>query len=299
MKLIKPNFITMADEKFVGPLRISISQALRFYPDSHFYVYDVGLSEKSKTDLLKNFPNLRIEQWTLQYLPVQLAYNRSFVKMKGLGLLVDYFENLFGKNDFPRLRSLIKQSHIEIFFQNKLAIIKHHNDCVQSPFIFLDADAFLIDKIDELFDGSFDLGVTLRRKEEQDDSFNNCRLLNVGVMLFLGEYATNKTLIDSWYHTARITNEQYSEQTSLTRLLLDKCPTIFNKLNVTNKLLFTDNREVRVKVLDCNTYNFSWIEELNSRTELNGIKILHFKNERFKTPLFAKIANWLGISINP
>lgn len=288
----------MADEKFIEPLRISVSQIRRLYPESTFYIYDVGLSEGSRKELEQNHKNVRIIKWTLQYLPVQITYSRNFVGMKGVGILMDYISSFFGNHQYLRLRSLIKQSHIEVFFQNKLAIIKHHNDTSKQPFIFLDADAFLIDKIDELFDGSFELGVTLRRKAERDASFNNCRLLNVGVMLFLGTYKKNKTLIDEWYTRARTTTELYSEQTSLTRLLLQADQTILTKINTKKKISFSNNQTITVNVLDCNVYNFSWIEELNTREDLSGIKILHFKNERFKTPQFSKIKNWLQIELS-
>jgi hypothetical protein len=292
---LRPNFITMADEKFIAPLEISVSQAARLYPDCLFYVYDVGLSDGSKKRLTQKYQNIRIKSWVLQYLPVQITYSQSFIGMKGIGLLLDYFSSLFGKSDYPRLKSLIKQSHIEIFFQNKLAIIKYHNDTVQQPFIFLDADAFLIQKIDELLDGSFDLGVTLRRKEERDDSFNNCRLLNVGVMLFLGNFERNKALIDEWYARARKTTELYSEQTSLTRLLLACNSNLLSNVNTREEIVLPGDHKIRVSVLDCQVYNFSWIEELNENGQLSHIKILHFKNERFKTKEFTKVADWLDI----
>lgn len=285
----------MADEKFIEPLKISVSQAERFYPNSLFFVYDVGLAEVSKKHLIQKYKNIRIQPWVLQYLPVQITYSQSFVGMKGIGLLLDYFGSIFGKRDFPRLRSLIKQSHIEIFFQNKLAIIKYHNDTVRQPFIFLDADAFLIQTIDELLDGSFDLGVTLRRKEERNDSFNNCRLLNVGVMLFLGKFEKNKALIDEWYARARKTTELYSEQTSLTRLLVACDRTLFSAIDTKKEIVLPDDQKIRVNILDCQVYNFSWIEELNEADQLSKIEILHFKNERFKTKEFTKIANWLNI----
>jgi hypothetical protein len=295
MGLQNLTFISMADEKFIGPLMISVSQAIRFHPESEYFIYDVGLSEKSRKDLLSISKDVHIIPWTLRYLPVELAYSRSFVGMKGIGLLQDFIASLFGDKSFSRLRSLIKQSHLEIFFQNKLSIIKYHNDTVQRPFIFLDADAFLIKNIDELFNDSFDLAVTLRRKEERSNEFNNCRLLNVGVMFFLGNYETNKALINQWYKNARQTNELYSEQTSLTRLLLRLDPEIFQQMDTVRELKLDDGHLLKVKVLDCNIYNFSWIEELKNEDDLHAIKIVHFKNERFNTEEFRKIGTLLKI----
>ena len=139
------------------------------------------------------------------------------------------------------------------------------------------------------------MAVTLRRKEERSDGFNNCRLLNVGVMFFLGNYETNQALINQWYQDARQTNELYSEQTSLTRLLLRLDPEIFQQMGAIRELKLDDSHFLKVKVLDCNIYNFSWIEELKNEDDLRTIKIVHFKNERFNTEEFRKISTLLKI----
>lgn len=293
----QPGFITMADTKFVQPLSVSVKQALKFYPDSRYYIYDCGLTEGDRDALRAISPNVVITNWPLLYLPVTLTYTPRFLRMKAAGMARDYLLSICGINNEQRsIKTLIKQSHLEIFFQNKLAIIKHHNDNIKGSFIFLDADAFLINPIDELFDNSFDLGVTLRRPVEHSYAQNNCRLLNVGVMLFLGDNDTNQKLIASWYARARQTKELYSEQTSLTRLLLEKNPDLLKTHSHTDTISI-DNTPVRVRVLDCDTYNFSWLEEFVVARDAKHIKILHFKNERFTTPLFKEIASALEIDI--
>ena len=57
MGLQNLTFISMADEKFIGPLMVSVSQAMHFYPESEYFIYDVGLSEKSKKDFYLNNEN--------------------------------------------------------------------------------------------------------------------------------------------------------------------------------------------------------------------------------------------------
>jgi hypothetical protein len=66
-------------------------------------------------------------------------------------------------------------------------------------------------------------------------------------------------------------------------------------MDTVRELKLDDGHLLKVKVLDCNIYNFRWIEELKNEDDLHAIKIVHFKNERFNTEEFRKIGTLLKI----
>jgi len=288
------DFITMGDEKYIQPLLVAAHQISKLHPQSTYFIYDCGLSQESVSRLKSVSDNIVISHWTLRYLPVKQHYSNSFMLMKCLGMFRDLLLNTFTKNNQQRsLDSFIRQYDFEIKIQNKLQIIKFHNDEHQSPFIFLDADAFPVNKLDEVFEADYDIGLTLRPKEDQSDSYNNCRLLNVGFMAFVGTYEINKTLINEWSTWARRSDELCSEQTSLTRLLQKFAPELFqDKINVEMAL---QGMNIKIAFIPYNIYNYTKIELLSVPKDLQNIKILHFKNDRFSSRKFSEIANALEL----
>lgn len=285
----------MADEKYVSPLNIFVYQIKRYYPNANVFVYDCGLSEKSRRRLKSINGNVQIVHWNILYLPIKPSYNRRFILTKIAGLTKDLLSSFFHKKYSSKsLHSLLKQYEFEILIQNKLRIIKEHSETYGSRFVFLDADAFIINRIDEVINSDIDLAFTLRRPTEHSYEFNNCRLINAGVMFFL-KGRENSDFINEWSVRARSTREFCSEQSSLARLLIEKQPEIFNVQNSTTTT-FCRNTAYKLQILDCEKYNFNWLEELDAdKITDSDVKILHFKNERFKTPKFKKIAHALDI----
>jgi hypothetical protein len=178
---------------------------------------------------------------------------------------------------------------------NKFLCIEHFNDTYKTKFIFLDADAFIINKFDGLFDGSFDVGVTVRPKQEWSFTYNNCTILNVGVIFFLGEHTANTQLITAWHNELKVIQEINCEQTALTRLL-HRCKTDIFTDTQSVQTITVGAEPVRIRVLRCEDYNFNWIEEFDVDKHRHRVKILHLKSGRFETPLFKKIATKLNIT---
>jgi len=293
--MITPDFISMTEERYIHPLKVAIRQALKFYPNSKYYVYACNLNKSTIDDLGSISPQVLVVEWNLHYLPVNVAYNKKFVWMKTRGMVRDLVKGwITGSFENKSMVSLFLARDFEIKIQNKLRIIKHHNDMVKKPFVFLDADAFLIKEIDELLDGTFDIGVTIKSKEKLNFTFNHCSLLNSGVLLFLGNYNANQVIIDAWYNEARHIEEHWSEQTSLARLLHKLQPDFYEDIGKTHIINLT-GQDVRVRSLFVKQYNYTKIEDYGNELDKDQIKILHFKNSRFETPLFKRLAKELDI----
>ena len=140
--------------------------------------------------------------------------------------------------------------------------IEEHNELT----VYLDGDAKLCENIDEIQDGNFDIGVTLRDPSEiesewHQEHFDIVKYVNAGVIFFKPTKAT-KTFIDIWEKT---TDELGNDQMALNKLT---CPDFYPEINS----ILTLNG-VRVKYFPCKKYNFYYFDEgLPS-----DIKIMHFK----------------------
>ena len=213
-------------------------------------------------------------------------------------MMRDVFKNFFSKEVTDKsLRSFIAQQDFEIKIQNKLAIIKHHNDTVQRPFVFIDADAFIIKDFNELLNSEHDIAFTLRPISEHRYGHNQCSLLFAGIFWFTGPYQTLQVFIDRWYEESRKINEINSEQTSLARWLHRLEPTIYNSIDTEHVLTLDDTQHtmVNIRILDAEKYNNTNIDNFDLKEALKNITVLHFKNSRFETPQFEKIATELQI----
>lgn len=284
----KVDFITMAEDTYVKPLLVSVAQVKKFYPEATFYIYDCGLSPKNAQALKDAADNVVLEKWTIQFFKIRNIYTKRRLLKRGVQLIGDSITRLLQLRDNnPHADLIISQHEFEIKIRNKLEILRHHNHSVRLPFIFIDADAFIIDRIDELLDNSFDVGLTLRGGK-LDYRFNFCRLLNVGVMLFLGTYAKNTAIIEDWAQEANRTKEAYNEQSSLSRLLLRKEPQIFEKMGDIHNLDFAEH-VVRVKILNSKIYNNTQVQNYLQETNKHDIKVLHFKIGKFNKPYFEEI----------
>ncbi len=143
----------------------------------------------------------------------------------------------------------------------KLCMSKY-NDLV----VYLDGDAQLCGKIDEVDTNSYDVGVTLRDPSElqnawHQEHFDIVRYLNAGVIFFRPTPSTKK-FIDTWQEMSQNLG---NDQKALNRLAcLDDYPE-------PNSVLVING--VRIKYFPCKQYNFYYFEE----GIVPNTKILHFK----------------------
>ena len=142
------------------------------------------------------------------------------------------------------------------------ACVEKYDDLVA----YLDGDALLCDSIDEIDTEDYDVGVTLRKKEETESEWNQkhfevVKYVNAGV-IFFRPTQTTKDFIKIWKTT---TENVGNDQMALNQLT---CPNFYPEpysIHVINR--------VRVKFFPCEKYNFYYF---NSGYKEN-IKIMHFK----------------------
>ena len=129
--------------------------------------------------------------------------------------------------------------------------------------LYLDGDALLLQRIDEMESNDYDIAVTVRKEAESYINHKYMGALNAGVIIFKKNNATMR-FVDDWVSKA---NEENNDQTGL-NVLLKK----YIALDKIGQTIGKDN--LKVKLLPCEIYNNYY--SLDSE-ELKKVKIRHFK----------------------
>ena len=283
------NFVIMGDEKFFDSILLSMKQAQIYYPGARLFVYDWGFKREQVVQLTEEIGNVHIIDWknifnsvrAIHVITVQYWF-KQFIK-KYL-----YFKEESKYSLYEKVSKFKK--HEYLLMQKPFCIL----DCAQrvnGKMIFLDGDVILVNKIDELLDDNFDVGVTLRRMHEIRYRRNECKVLNSGVIVFNGTNDKTISFINKWIQTMKFTYECLIEQTALTRMIGKENPEIYNKYYQTG-VVNASGKSVVVKVFPCEVFNFNWIEE---GVDKSKNKIVHFKGGRHDDAQFIKFIEKLDL----
>lgn len=150
----------------------------------------------------------------------------------------------------------------------KPALVKHcllkHKDLI----VYIDGDAELRKRIDEIETDDYDIGVTLRDRFEFDsdwykDHSNIVKYVNAGVIFFNYTDATMK-FVDDW---ERLTDEVGNDQMALNELTCgDSYPEAGSVATING---------IRIKYFSCLQYNYYYFGNRNPA----DAKIFHFKGD--------------------
>lgn len=212
--------LTIGDSGYFKTILYSIYMANDIHPEVPVVIYDWGFSD-DQLEMLYNAPNVEdIIKWRFVQEPVPFKINTHEWKLA---------QKPYCYSDF----------------------IRKYN----SAFLFLDGDAYIIDKIPELLSDKFSIGITLRRIQDQVFDTGKCRVINSGVFVL-----NNLGIIDKWIARMQKTQERLVEQTALTRLI------------------YNDRAIDDYKEFSCEEYNYYWVNSEIPKTA----KILHLKGRGAK-----------------
>lgn len=282
----KFDFLTIGDKKYFDFISLSVNQINKIYPEKKIFIYDWGFNNKQK-EILKNKKNVILLSWNKLFLDVNITFTSFLQKLKIVyGIRINNIRTFFS---FLKKKKYLKNQYSEfikrqMLFANKVFCFSHFAKKYKDNFVFLDGDACVINRFDELFVDNFDIGVTLRRKSEINLKFGDCTALNSGVIFFFGGVNKNEKFIKLWVKKTLSIKEPWVEQTALSRMLLEVDPYIFEDY-YKEVALGSNNEQINVKVLPCEIYNYNWIEE---GFDPKKIKILHFKSGRYMRKILNK-----------
>jgi len=284
------NFMSIGDTAFFPSIECSVKQVNKIYPQAQFFIYDWGFDSK-QVERLRSYNNVRIIEWKHR-----INYKNDFCSLKSeedFKLKMDWksFIRKYVLRDKEYLMS--PRTKLGLYRQKEYLLCQKPYcmlDCaerIEGKLIFLDGDAFLINKIDEVLNDVFDIGVTLRPKEEMEKGRAkvNCNMLNSGVIFFNSNSEKIQMFIKTWIERMERTKEYMMEQTALTILIGETGKDIYDGYFKEGILKIRDC-EIICKVLPCEKYNYNWIERGFDKEEN---KILHFKGERHSKDKFEKL----------
>jgi len=283
------SFVIASDENFADWIPISIEQIRKFYPKAIVWLIDLESHGCEKIKAISKASGLRYVFWDINSKKnwPQIVEHQTIktIPQKAYGIGVPWKTKLINKyilgnpkyhlNDLEKINDY--QKLLKIYCQ-KPFFIQHVRERQKGKIVFLDADAFLINSISYVFDNEFDIGVTIRRKDELDFSIENCQILNSGV-IFLGEneFKTMRFLKD-WAENVKISKEVYCiEQTVLSRMLYRSIDEAYIDNGFERLIQLSDSSEAKVRSFPCEELNFNWlIEDIDNEK----VRVLHFKGGR-------------------
>lgn len=289
-------FMLAGDKNYATSLTLCVQAIHKLYPTATTRVYDWGLLPEQRASIAAISQNVQLIDWATQ-VPTPQPY-RSYPSTFRHALLEHYtfipagtkapHKLLLRWLHSIRLRKfLTRQLWLENMFIEKIRVIKDAHQAVgHANLVFLDADALLVNTVDELLDDKADITVTVRRPQEVSWQPNRVQVVNAGVIFFGQNSANRAALIDAWYAEAITCKEYLTEQSGLSRVAALGCNDFTNP-PTTPQPVTLNGTNVTMRYVPCETYNFNWVEQLTEKPELaDSVKILHFKGARHQLAQF-------------
>ncbi|MFX1394815.1 MAG: hypothetical protein ACFFAH_14740 [Promethearchaeota archaeon] len=253
MKVREINFITISSEKFFPYVNFTAKKLMKLYPSCKLFIYDWGLTSSHKKKL-RSYPISILVDW---------KFNIDW--MSG-------YKTIEISNDLsPSIRK--KKEGAYLANQKPLCIL----DCakrVKENLIYFDADAILINPIDEIFEDNFDVGITILNDELFEEieflKFYMGADLNAGVIFFRLSSKNMQLFIQEWLN--EIERSKKPEQISLFSLIKDRNKEIFKKSYNVGTITLS-NTEFKIKAFPATIYN---LFRIHRGYDDKKVKFLHF-----------------------
>jgi hypothetical protein len=198
----------------------------------------------------------------------QFGYRTAVYDLGSLGMGEPFFVASPSFQEHGYFEEIQKGYRSRSLFKPDLLIhsLRQHGDNT----VYLDADALLFNRIDEVFGGDFDVGVTLRRKSEMkgdwyESHYEIVKFINAGV-IFLSPTDATSAFLERWKtETERVGNDQRALNAVT---CLDDPPAPYSIVTIDG---------VRIKYFPTMRYNYYYFDQ--GFPLIRKVKILHFKGE--------------------
>ena len=150
-------------------------------------------------------------------------------------------------------------------------------------FFLLDADAFLVDRIDEIFQESPDIILPMLETSKQGWDYNNCHGLSTGIAGFGCRTAERDIFLTNWYNAIGENDEWFRELAAMNRLFKDKSPELFDNWGL-NTINFGAHN-IKIKTIENDVYN-RVLNYQDAPSDLDRVKIFHLAGIAQRPHLF-------------
>jgi hypothetical protein len=270
------NFITQTYEERTKPVTVQAKMIETYYPESKFYIYDGGLSKRSKTRL-DSFDVVEVVDWqensnfSLNNGCIKDKISKIEVLAKNNTYTNHIINNLIGYEyyflDYVKWNFFMKQKPLSILDLCRKG---------KKNIVWMDDDVILINKFDEIYDHSFDIGVTLRSKYDEKRA-SGIGSVNAGVLFFNTSSKNIQNFVGKWLNLIeQSTLTKNLEQEMLEKLISHSSPEFTCECYNKNCIKLSEEK-LSIQTFPCKKYNHMYLK-YGINPEIN--KILHFKGGR-------------------
>jgi hypothetical protein len=280
-----PTFVYLGTTDYHFMLLKNIELLRVLYPSARILVYDWGDAEGTPSGTA--FPkDVEVVNWSGRIRdtwPLMSVYNenrlieigKTFNSRHQAGFLRRTYK--FFLKRFPHSPLAQKRIAQGLRYENML-IHKSYNmmDCSKRlagrPFFLIDADAYLVDRIDEIFDGDPDVILPMIDPAIHKWEYNNCQGLSTGVMGFNGSGDARDAFLSEWYDAIAGNDEWLRELAAVNRLIRAKDEGFFADWGL--RTVPFKGRDVKIRTVDNDVYN-CYFNHQELTPNFERAKILH------------------------
>ena len=157
------------------------------------------------------------------------------------------------------------------------------------PFFFLDADAYLVEDLDVVYEGEPDVIMPSLELEKQLWEPNRCHALSDGIMGFGTDVEARRVFLDAWYKTLATNTEKLRVIASLSRMVEERVRG--TKDNVLDDwrigTVDFEGTPVKIRTIPNHIYNSVLNHEYDGG-DLNSVKVLHLSGVAQNQELFER-----------
>ncbi len=292
------DFFIVLDDPYAKYAALGLKTTRHFHPESRIFFYDLSPSPSGNLQqLAKEYANVTYLHWP----------ENNWIRIPWVDSLdFEYFHRRFGWRDQIKLLSrkwrhrwlrqfkedwiLDKKDYAEkkkrairIWVQKASCAL----DCfgrTNRNLVFLDADAFVWQRLDPVFQREFDVGLTLRRipdvKIGEDmavKTFEKIPYLavNAGVIYFQNTLAS-QSFIEAWIAKMHTLKHYIVDQTALSQMAYEADPEAFHQYEKVIPIKINQKGVAKVVMFPCEQYNNIYIRDDFSFDEPDPF-VIHLK----------------------
>lgn len=156
-------------------------------------------------------------------------------------------------------------------------------------FFFLDADAYLVEPLDGVYDGDPDVIMPMLEPEKQRWEINTCHALSDGIMGFGADVKARTAFLDAWYAALKTNTEKLRVIASLSRVVEAREKNRDSGVLDAWKMGVVDFDGIPIKIRTIPNYIYnSVLNHEYDGGDLDSVKVLHLSGVAQNQELFER-----------
>lgn len=293
------SFVIMGNKNYYSLLNHNINFIRNIYPTAPILVYDWG-DDQGLPGFSVPDANVTVIDWGANILDLReirrqttpeqqrdlaLRYNARFKRTLGQRIRKSLLKRL--PNSIFAAPLITAGLRFENMLLQKISCMRDALGRIDGGGLaFLDADAFLLKDLDDLFRrDDFDVGITLI--DNPNWAHNQCAVINSGVIFFHSP-RPGLAFLSAWLDATAHCDEWLREQTAMVRMLERIAPDLFQAGRVTPVTL--GDQSIRVLALAGKEFNNNDM----SKGPGEGTRIWHLANTAHNSGIFLQTLGMLN-----